>query len=292
MDDVIIFGEGIERVGVRPITPNIYWITHCLGDCANEYYADYFAALPEAEQYDYHKNVDYPFSSFLIVDEKTLLVDTQAPTQREATLQALEHILGERELDYVWISHIEIPHAGNAPAILERYPNAKIVTTKGGDHYYPLHGLDNAIQVEQGDVIELGEHSLEMIDAVFVDHGFSQWAIERKTGMFISIDWGHNLHDAARGQCYMFLDEMMSDTDYNKEVYLNDVKVNYWYQFPWLAFTDADEIAAAVDGIFQRHDVKIFAPSHGNIIRKDIDQYVPLLREAMRQAVAIPYKFD
>ena len=72
----------------------------------------------------------------------------------------------------------------------------------------------------------------------------------------------------------------------------NDVKVNYWYQFPWLAFTDADEIAAAVDQIFAQHDIRMLAPSHGNIIRKNVDHYVPLLREAMRQAVAIPYKFD
>ena len=27
-----VFGHGIERVAVRPVTPNIYWLTHCVGN--------------------------------------------------------------------------------------------------------------------------------------------------------------------------------------------------------------------------------------------------------------------
>ena len=37
-----VFGNGIERVAVREITPNIIWITHCLGDQVTDYYADIF----------------------------------------------------------------------------------------------------------------------------------------------------------------------------------------------------------------------------------------------------------
>jgi flavorubredoxin len=289
--DVKIFGDGINRVGVRAITPNIYWITHCLGDYASTYYGEYFSALPDSEGYDYHQNVDYPFSAFLIVDEKSLLIDTVAPTQRENTLRAIQAVLGDKPLDYIWISHIEIPHAGNAAAIKRLYPEARLVTTKGGDHYYTLHGLEDALQVAPGEVIELGTHRLEMVDAVFVDHGFSQWAYEQTTGMFISIDWGHNLHDAARGQCFLFLDEMFSESDYSEAQFVKDVQVNAWYQFPWLAFTDPDEIAAAVERIFTEREVNILATSHGNVIRQDVARYVPLLKEAMRQAAGMPYAF-
>ena len=286
--DVKIFGEGITRVGVREIIPNVYWITHCLGNHAKDYYADYFASLPNPEDYAGNRIVDYPFSAFLIIDEKSLLIDTGAPTQRENTLKTLDYVLGDKSLDYIWISHIELPHAGNAGSIKRQYPNAKLVTVKGGDHY-ELHSLEDALQVSPSDVIELGNHTLEMVDPLFVDHGLSQWAYERTTGFFFPADWGHNLHEPARHQCFQFVDEMVDETGYSPTLFVDDVKVNAWYQFPWLKWTDPDEIAAAVDELFKQYDIKIFAPSHGNIIRKDVDQYVDLLKEGMRQAAAMPY---
>ena len=99
--DVKMFGEGIERVGVRAITDDIYWISHCLGDHAGEYYDNYFDLLPGDDK-NKERVVDAPFSAFLIMDEKNLLIDTGAPTQRENTMQAIEHLLGERALDYIW----------------------------------------------------------------------------------------------------------------------------------------------------------------------------------------------
>jgi flavorubredoxin len=38
--------------------------------------------------------------------------------------------------------------------------------------------------------------------------------------------------------------------------------------------------------------VRIFAPSHGNIIRKNVDQYIELLKEGMRQAAAMDYQLE
>ena len=127
-----------------------------------------------------------------------------------------------------------------------------------------------------------------MIDPLFVDHGFSQWTYEHHSGVFVSIDWGHNLHEPARGQCFQFLEEMMAG-DYTPELYMDDVRVNMWYQFPWLAFTAPDEIAAAVERVFEQYDVRIFAPCHGNVIRRDVHKYTGYIGEAMRPAAELPF---
>jgi flavorubredoxin len=280
-----VFGEGLERVAVRAITPDIFWITHCLGDLARDYYAQYFALLPDAEAYSGQRIVDYPFSAFLIRDEKSLLIDTIAPRQQANMIRALEHILGDQPLDYIWISHVELPHAGNAPAIQRRYPRAKIVAIDTGEHY-ALHGLAGAQLVSPGQTIELGRHSLETVEALFMDHGLSMWAYERSTGLLFTADWAHNLHEPAANQCFMFLDEMQAG-GYTPQLHLDDVKVNAWYQFPWLKWTNPDEIALAVEQLFKRYDVKILAPSHGNVIRRDANRYVELLKEGMRQAAAM-----
>ncbi len=286
-DETRVFGEGIERVAVRPITDHVFWITHCLGDLAGRYFKAYFSTLPNAGEYAGNRIVDYPFSAFLIVDERSLLIDTCGPVQRQSFLDALNHALGGRRLDYIWISHIELPHAGNAPAIKAAYPDARIVAMAGGENYQ-LHALDNAETVSPGDVLSLGGHEVEMVDALFVDHGLSQWLYESRSGMLFTADWAHNLHEPARGHCFKFIDEMMA-SGYDDETLIDDLKVNAWYQFPWLAWGDSGKILAAIDALFDRYDVRILAPSHGNVIRHDVARYVPCIKEGMQRAMEMPF---
>ena len=282
-----IFGHGLERVAVRPITDSIFWITHCLGDLAGQYFREYFTTLPNAEDYSGNRIVDYPFSAFLIVDERALLIDTCGPKQRQPFVEALRHVLDGRPLEYIWISHVELPHAGNAPAIKKIYSDARIVTVAGGENYQ-LHGLENAETVSPGDVLSLGRHEVEMVDALFVDHGLSQWLYERDSGMLFTADWAHNLHEPARGHCFRFLDEMMA-TGYDVDTLVDDLKVNAWYQFPWLAWGNSEKILTAIDALFARYDVRILAPSHGNVIRQDVARFIPHIKEGMRRAVEMPY---
>ena len=284
-DHARVFGSGLERVAVRAITPNIFWLTHCLGDLAATYYKDYFSVLPNAEDYSGSRVVDYPFSAFLIVDERSLLIDTCGPKQQQPFLDAVQFVLEDRPLDYIWISHVELPHAGNTPALKRVYPAAQVVTVAGGDNY-DLHGLADAQTVAPGDMIELGEHVVEMVDALFVDHGLSQWLFERTSGMLFTADWAHNLHEPACGQCFQFMEEM---DGYADDLLVDDIKVNAWYQFPWLAWGNSDKILKAIDGLFEQYDVKILAPSHGNVIRRDFGRYIPLIKEGMRRAVAMPF---
>ena len=285
--DTRFFGHGLERVAVRPITDRIFWLTHCLGDLAGQFFKEYFSSLPNAEDYSGNRIVDYPFSAFLIVDEKSLLIDTCGPKQRQPFLEALRHVLGERPLEYIWISHVELPHAGNAPNIKQMYPDARIVAVAGGENYQ-LHGLHDAETVAPGDVLSLGTHEVEMVDALFVDHGLSQWLYERISGMLFTADWAHNLHEPALGHCVKFLDEMMA-TGYDADTFVDDLKVNAWYQFPWLAWGNSEKILAAIDALFAQYDVRILAASHGSVIRRDAARFIPHIKEGMRRAAEMPF---
>jgi flavorubredoxin len=280
-----VFGAGLERVAVRAITPDIFWITHCLGELAGDYYTRYFELLPNAKAYTGHRIVDYPFSAFLIRGERTMLIDTIAPRQQSNLLEAIEQVLGEQTLDFVFISHVELPHAGNAPALQRRYPHATLLAIDEGEHY-ALHALSGAQRVSPGQVIDLGGYAVEVVEALFVDHGLSQWAYEHTTKMLFTADWAHNLHEPARGECFQFLDEMEAH-GYSRTQFVEDVKVNAWYQFPWLKWTEPERLAAAIEQLFRRYDVGILAPSHGNVIRRDVPQYLALLKDAMRQAAAM-----
>ena len=106
--------------------------------------------------------------------------------------------------------------------------------------------------------------------------------------MLFTADWAHNLHAPACGHGFKFLDEMMA-TGYDEDSLVDDLKVNAWYQFPWLPWGNCERILAATDALFARYDVRIPAPGHGNVIRQDVARFIPHMKERMRRAVEMPY---
>lgn len=280
-----IYGQGATRVGVKQITPQIYWICHCAGADSfelNRGFANEFAK--QNPSLDPTAN-DIIYSSYLFLDEKTFLIDTLGPKQHETVLEALDDLLAGRNLDYLWISHTELPHAANTAALQRAHNNLEVLTVAGHDHY-EVHGLANATLLDYGDKIDLGNHEIEIIKPLFVDHALTQWIYEHKTGFMCPVDWALNLHN--EHQCFRFMDEM-EEVGYSAERFCQDVATTNQTVFAWLRWADPDETVARIDAFFDTYDVKIFAPSHTNVIRKDMDKYKAALREAMRLAVTKEY---
>jgi len=283
--NVKIYGEGASRVGVRQITPHIYWICHSAGAEAkklNRGFAEDFARVNPA--FDPNAN-DIMYSSYLFLDEKTLMTDTLGPAQHDTVLEALADILDGRPLDYLWISHTELPHAANIAAIRRAHPNMQVMTVGGHDHY-EVHGLGDALKLSYGEKIELGEHTIEIIKPLFMDHALTQWIYEHKTGFLCPVDWALNAQNEK--QSFMFMDEM-AEVGYSAERFMHNISITNCVVFPWLRWADPDEVASMIDTFFETYDVCIFAPSHTNVIRKDMPQYIAALREAMRNVVTAKY---
>ena len=75
-----------------------------------------------------------------------------------------------------------------------------------------------------------------------------------------------------------------SDVRFTEEVATTNQTV-----FGWLRWADADETVQRIDAFFEQYDVKIFAPSHCNVIRQDMPKYQAALRRAMELAVTRAY---
>lgn len=281
-----IYGEGATRVGVRQITPSIYWICHCAGSCAeklNKGFARDFARLHPG--FDPEAN-DIIYSSYLFLDEKTFLIDTLGPAQHHTVLEALADILGERTLDYLWISHTELPHAANTAAIQRAYPGMQVLTVGGHDHY-AVHGFADARILNFGETVELGEHTIRVIEPVFVDHALTQWLYEEKTGFLCAVDWGLNAHN--EHQCFRFMDEM-AEFGYTPDRFRDDVAVTNRVVFGWIRWAEPDEVRRRIETFYASYDIRIFAPSHTQVIRKNVPEYLEALKEAMCMAAAADYE--
>ena len=284
--DIKIYGSHTSRIGVRDITPKIKWLCHSIGEGAAEINGGFVADFARVNLILDPDAADILYNSYLFMDEKTLLVDTLSPGQRDNMIAALADLLGDRTLDYLWISHTELPHAGNVDAIRRAYPDVQIMTAGGHDHY-EVHGLEDAILLNCGDVVDLGEHKIEMIKPLFVDHALTQWFYERTTGFLCPVDWTLNVNRA--DQSFRFMDEM-EEVGYSAERFMHEVSTTNRFVFPWLRWADPNATAAAVDKLFATYDVRIFAPSHTNVIRTDMEKYTGVLSEAMRMAIMSEYE--
>ena len=69
------------------------------------------------------------YNSYLITDEKTVLMDTCDTTVRNQFLCHLNQALNGRELDYIFVHHMEPDHCALLQEVMSLYPKAQIVCT-------------------------------------------------------------------------------------------------------------------------------------------------------------------
>ena len=76
-------------------------------------------------QYIVPKGISY--NSYLIIDEKTAVMDTVDFRCSDEWLENLKDKLEGREVNYLIVSHVEPDHSGGIEKLLELYPNMIIV---------------------------------------------------------------------------------------------------------------------------------------------------------------------
>ncbi len=109
------------------------------------------------------------YNAYLVKgSEKTALIDTADPAKLDLLMAQLDSV---PELDFVIIQHVEQDHSGALPQVLERYPNARVVTSPKAkpmlvDH---LHIDPERIEaVADGETLSLGDRTFEFIHAPWV----------------------------------------------------------------------------------------------------------------------------
>lgn len=112
------------------------------------------------------------YNSYLILDEKTAIIDTVDASVSEVFLANVAHLLQGRELDYLVINHMEPDHCANICNIILRYPNVKLVgnlkTFKFLEQFYDGINAENYYIVKEKDELNLGKHTLRFYFAPLV----------------------------------------------------------------------------------------------------------------------------
>ena len=113
------------------------------------------------------------YNSYLIKDEKTVVMDTVDKRKSEEWFENLEKELNGVEPDYLVVSHMEPDHSYNIEALARKYPKMKII---GNDKTFQFIGQffeipnleERKVVVKETDEINLGKHTLQFFMAPMV----------------------------------------------------------------------------------------------------------------------------
>ncbi len=121
-------------------------------------------------QYPVPEGVSY--NSYVILDEKVVVMDTVDARATEEWLANLNEALGGRSIDYLVISHLEPDHAANIGRLAEMYPDMQLVgnqkTFSMLTQFFTIDTANRQVVVKEGDTLSLGTHTLQFFMAPMV----------------------------------------------------------------------------------------------------------------------------
>ena len=112
------------------------------------------------------------YNSYVILDEKTAVMDTVDAHFGEEWLANLEQALGGRKPDYLVVQHMEPDHSANIAKFAEKYHEAQIVgnakTFTMVKNFFGTDYADRRVVVKDGESLSLGAHELTFVFAPMV----------------------------------------------------------------------------------------------------------------------------
>ena len=112
------------------------------------------------------------YNSYVILDEKTAVLDSVDARFGEQWLNNLAAALGDRKPDYLIVQHMEPDHSANIIRFTEAYPDATVVASAKAfqmmKSFYGTDLNDRRLVVGEKDTLTLGRHTLTFITAPMV----------------------------------------------------------------------------------------------------------------------------
>ncbi len=112
------------------------------------------------------------YNSYVILDEKIAVMDTVDQNFTHEWLDNLQHVLQNREPDYLIVQHMEPDHSANIARFMDLYPRATIVSNAKSfamiQNFFQKDYADRRIMVGEMDTLSLGKHTLTFVTAPMV----------------------------------------------------------------------------------------------------------------------------
>lgn len=197
------------------------------------------------------------YNSYLIKDEKNVVMDTVDKRATDEWVKNLEDALDGEVVDYLIVSHMEPDHAYNIELLSKKYPEMKIIgNDKTFAYMKQFFNIDNLetrqVIVKEGDTLEVGNHTLKFIMAPMVHWPEVMVTYEQNEKILFTAD-GFGKFGA-----------LDTDEDWTCEArrYYFNIVGKYGAQVQMLL-----KKAAGLD-------IKMICPLHGPILKENLEYYI------------------
>ncbi|MDR2939004.1 MAG: flavin reductase, partial [Clostridiales bacterium] len=237
---------------IKEITKDLIWVG------ANDRRLSLFEGV-----YSVPDGVSY--NSYLLMDEKAVLVDTVDKAVSHRFSENVSYILNGKPLDYIVVQHMEPDHSAALIDMLKSHPDAKVVCNKktldmmGQFFNYDFEGRIHL--VAEGDTLNTGKHSLKFLMAPMVHWPEVMVTYDESTNTLFSAD-AFGCFGALNGA--IFADEVDFMRDYLDETrrYYANIVGKYGQQVQTLLSK------------LSNLKIEMICPLHGFVWRKHLDDII------------------
>ena len=225
------------------------------------------------------------YNSYVLLDEKTVLLDTVDASVAGQFFENLEHVLDGRKLDYLIVNHMEPDHCAMIGDLVRRYPEVQVVgNTKTFGMIKQFFGTDfaeRAVTVKEGDTLVTGAHTLHFVMAPMVHWPEVMVTYDEKDKVLFAAD-GFGTFGALNGN--IFADEV----DFGRD-WLDDAR-RYYTNIVGKYGASVQALLKKASGL----EIAVICPLHGPIWRENLGYILEKYQkwstyEAEDQAVVILY---
>ena len=201
------------------------------------------------------------YNAYLLLDEKTALLDTVDASVAGQFFENLAHALGGRKLDYLIVNHMEPDHCATLEETLRRYPEARLVCNAKAaamiGQFFHASLAEGALIVREGDTLTTGRHTLAFMMAPMVHWPEAMVTYDKTTRTLFSAD-AFGSFGALSGS--VFADEVAFERDWMADArrYYTNIVGKYGTQVQALL-----KKAAALD-------IDMVCPLHGPVWRSNL----------------------
>jgi len=232
------------------------------------------------DEYSTHKGSSY--NSYLIKDEKTVLIDTVWEPFTKEFITNLKKEVDIQKIDYIVMNHSEVDHSGALVELMKEIPNTPIYCTKSGvrilkGHY---HQDWNFVEVKTGDTLDIGKHKLTFIEAAMLHWPDTMFTYLSGENMLFSND-GFGQHYASE---FMYNDKVDQ-----AELYQEALKYYANILTPF-----SKQVVKKIEEILSLNlPINMICPSHGIIWRDNpiqiVNKYLEWANEYKENQITIIY---
>lgn len=196
------------------------------------------------------------YNSYIIKDEKNVVMDTVDKKATNEWLENIETSLNEENIDYLVISHLEPDHSANIQLIAEKYPNMKIILNQRTEsmmkQFFDMDLSSRYIIVKEGDIIDIGEHKLQFFMAPMVHWPEVMMTYEQTEKILFSADG------------FGKFGTLDTEEDWTCEAR------RYYFNIVGKYGAQVQQLLKKVSKL----DIKMICPLHGPILKENLNYYI------------------